>query len=146
MTPGRSRCRMRISAPAWRLPPLLLVGFLTTMRPTAAQAAAVPGDSIRVGGPANPAPRESPLAAAPAIARGRRREVFREDRLAHASLAMGLGVGIGMLSREPAVGAGTVIALGLAKEFSDDHIDRGDLAAGALGAGIAVLIVVALTR
>ena len=137
---------MRNSALAWRPRALLLAGFLATMRPAAAGAAAVPGDSLLIGSPAPGASREPPLAAAPTIARGWRHEAFREDRIAHASLALGLGVGIGMLSREPAVGAGTVIALSLAKELSDHDFDRGDLAAGAVGAGIAVLIVAALTR
>lgn len=70
---------------------------------------------------------------------------FRADRLTHASLALGIGVGVGMLSRAPAAGAGAAIGLGLAKEFSDDRFDRGDLVADAVGAGLAALIVAALT-
>jgi hypothetical protein len=71
---------------------------------------------------------------------------LRPDRLTHTSLALGIGVGVGMLSRTPLAGAGAALGLGLAKELSDDRFDRGDLAADAVGAGLAALIVAALTR
>lgn len=72
--------------------------------------------------------------------------VFRADRVVHASFALAIGTGVGLSSREPAIGAGTVIALAVAKELLDDRFDRGDLAAGAVGAGLAWLVVTALTR
>ena len=75
-----------------------------------------------------------------------RATMFRPDRLQHASLAFGLGVGIGMLSRTPPAGAGVAVGLGLAKELMDDHFDRGDFAADVIGAGLAALVVAALTR
>lgn len=72
--------------------------------------------------------------------------LVRADRVAHVSLGLALGVGVGLASREPAAGAGTALALAVAKELLDDRFDRGDLAAGAVGAGLAWLIVAALTR
>jgi hypothetical protein len=71
---------------------------------------------------------------------------FRADRLTHTSLALGIGVGVGMLGRAPAAGAGAALGIGLAKELTDVRFDRGDLAAAAIGAGLAALIVAALTR
>jgi len=68
------------------------------------------------------------------------------DRLSHLSLALAIGVGVGLSGREPAAGAGVVITLAVAKELLDDRFDRGDLAAGAVGAGLAWLIASALIR
>ena len=51
-----------------------------------------------------------------------------------------------MLRRAPATGAGVALGIGLAKELTDDHLDRGDLAADAIGAGLAACLVAALTR
>jgi len=75
-----------------------------------------------------------------------RNALFRPDRLEHMSLAFGLGVGVAMLSRAPAAGAGVAVGLGFAKELADDHFDRGDFAADVIGAGLAALVVAALTR
>jgi hypothetical protein len=72
--------------------------------------------------------------------------VLRPDRLTHSSLALAIGVGVGMMRRAPAAGAGAACGIGLAKELTDDHFDRGDLAADAIGAGLAACIVAALTR
>ena len=72
--------------------------------------------------------------------------VFRPDRLQHASLSLSLGVGAGLVSHRPGAGAGAALALGLLKELSDDHFDRGDLVADAVGAALAALVVASLTR
>jgi hypothetical protein len=70
---------------------------------------------------------------------------IRADRLSHLTLALAIGVGVGLSAREPATGAGVVVTLAVAKELLDDRFDRGDLAAGAVGAGLAWLIATALT-
>jgi hypothetical protein len=72
--------------------------------------------------------------------------MLRPDRLNHASLAFGIGVGVGILTREPLAGTGTALGIGLAKELIDDPFDRGDLLADAIGAGLAGLVVAALRR
>ena len=75
--------------------------------------------------------------------------LLRSDRLEHASLAFTLGLGVGLLSRQPAAAAGTARGLGLAKELRDSRdtgFDPVDLAADAIGAGLAALTLHALTR
>jgi hypothetical protein len=99
--------------------------------PSAAQAAEVAIDS---------------LATPPATVRHWQTGMLRADRLTHTSLALGIGVGVGMLGRSPAAGAGAAFGIGLAKELTDVRFDRGDLAADAIGAGLAALIVASLTR
>ena len=50
-------------------------------------------------------------------------------------------------SRRPAAYPADRAAMsGLAKELTDDHLDRGDLVADAIGAGLAACFVAALTR
>ena len=91
----------------------------------------------------------TPLAAsiaAPGPARRLLAGARRPDRLSHASLALAIGVGAGLAGRDPATGAAVVLPLALGKELTDDRFDRGDLAAGIAGAGLAWLIVAALTR
>jgi hypothetical protein len=68
----------------------------------------------------------------------------RPDRLNHMSLSLAAGVGAGMLARSPAVGAGTALGIGIAKEMFDDHFDHGDLLADAVGAALAAVVVAAL--
>jgi len=71
------------------------------------------------------------------------------DKLQHASLAFGIGLGLGIATREPAVAAVGAVTLALAKELADrrrGRFDRGDLLAGILGAGCAALAVAALDR
>jgi len=68
------------------------------------------------------------------------------DRLSHLSLGLAIGIGVGLSSREPGAGAAAVVTLAVAKELLDDRFDHGDLAAGAVGAGLAWLIATALTR
>lgn len=90
-----------------------------------------------------------PLAASfptPGPARRLLAGAMRPDRLSHASMALAIGVGAGLAIRDPATGAAVVLPLALAKELMDDRFDRGDLAAGITGAGLAWLIVAALTR
>jgi hypothetical protein len=105
--------------------------------------------SMLLAGPqrvvADGAPADSLTAPPPRIRRWQT-AALRPDRLNHASLALGIGVGVGVLSRSPAAGSGTALGLGLAKELTDDRFDRGDLVADAVGAGLAALIVRALTR
>jgi hypothetical protein len=97
----------------------------------AGRAADAPADSLRFPPPS---------------VRGWQSGAFRADRLQHASLAFTIGVGAGLASREPLAGAGVPLALGIAKELTDDHFDRGDLVADAVGAGLAALVVASLTR
>ena len=72
--------------------------------------------------------------------------MLRADRLSHASFGLAIGVGVGLSTREPVAGVGSVVALAIAKELLDDRFDRSDLAAGAAGAALAWMIVAALTR
>jgi len=75
--------------------------------------------------------------------------LLRPDRLQHASLAFTIGLGAGLLSRDPAVAAGSALALGLLKEVRDSRsagFDRVDLAADALGAGLAAAATCAAAR
>jgi hypothetical protein len=118
-----------------RLPLLVLLLLLPC-----GLAAADPGATDSVSTPAD-TPSVAPVALHPPL-----EGLVRADRVAHASLGLALGVGVGLASREPAVGTGTTLALAVAKELLDDRFDRGDLAAGALGAGLAWLVVAALTR
>lgn len=75
--------------------------------------------------------------------------LLRPDRLEHASLAFSLGLGVGILSRQPAAAAASALGLGLAKEVRDRRhggFDLVDLAADAIGAGLAAVATRALTR
>jgi hypothetical protein len=109
----------------------LLVGSSAPATAAGADTLGVP----RAGAIAAPGPAERLLAGA-----------RRPDRLSHASMALAIGVGAGLAIRDPATGAAVVLPLALAKELTDDRFDRGDLAAGIAGAGLAWLIVAALTR
>jgi hypothetical protein len=71
------------------------------------------------------------------------------DKLAHLSLSFTGGLAIGVLSRQPGLGVGSALALGLAKELRDRHpsgFDPADLAADAAGALLAGLATRSLTR
>jgi hypothetical protein len=75
--------------------------------------------------------------------------LLRPDRLEHASLAFSLGLGAGILSRAPGAAAASALALGLAKEVRDRRhggFDPLDLAADAIGAGLAALATNAVGR
>ena len=75
--------------------------------------------------------------------------LLRPDRLEHASLSFSLGLGVGILSRQPGAAAGGAFTLGLAKELRDRRhggFDPVDLAADAIGAGLAAAATGALTR
>lgn len=64
------------------------------------------------------------------------------DKLQHASLAFTSGLAIGVVTQEPAAAAGGALLLGLAKELWDQRrtrFDPGDLAADAVGAGLAAI-------
>jgi hypothetical protein len=65
--------------------------------------------------------------------------LLRPDRLEHASFAFTLGLGVGLLSRQPASAAASALTLGLLKELRDRRhggFDPVDLAADAIGAGL----------
>ncbi len=75
--------------------------------------------------------------------------LLRPDRLEHASFAFTLGLGVGLLSRQPASAAASALTLGLVKEIRDRRhggFDAVDLAADAIGAGLAAVATHALTR
>jgi hypothetical protein len=89
------------------------------------------------------------LAAPPREVRRWQTGAFAPDRLQHASLAFSSGLAIGIVTREPSAAAGGAVSLALVKELRDarrSHFDAGDLAAGALGAALATLATLALTR
>jgi hypothetical protein len=75
--------------------------------------------------------------------------LLRPDRLEHASFAFTLGLGVGLLSRQPAGAAASALTLGLVKEVRDRRhggFDPVDLAADAIGAGLSAVATRALTR
>lgn len=124
---------------------LIIVLAAEAASATAAGAEQVTPDTLSssAGGASGPLTTSGP---GPVTAWRRFDGALRADRLSHASLGVAIGVGVGLSSREPSAGAGAVVALAVAKELLDDRFDRGDLAAGAAGAGLAWLIVAALTR
>ena len=68
--------------------------------------------------------------------------LLRPDRLEHASLAFTVGLGAGLLTRQPATAAASAFGLGLAKELRDRRhggFDPIDLLADAIGAGLAAV-------
>lgn len=92
---------------------------------------------------------DAPPPLPPPTARAWQTGLLRPDRLEHASLAFSLGLGVGILSRRPGGAAASALALGLAKEIRDRRhggFDPVDLAADAIGAGLAALTTRALTR
>jgi hypothetical protein len=94
--------------------------------------------------PARATPPDS-LAPPPAVRRWQT-GALPADRLQHASLAFGAGLGLGLVTREPlAAGLGAMVA-GFLKEALDPRVDAGDLAADALGAGLAAWATAALRR
>jgi hypothetical protein len=129
--------------PSCRAGAIFLLIVLACGTAPVAGADPAPPDSVTTRAGDDPVPVPNPPS--PAL-RPPMDGVFRADRVAHASFALAIGTGVGLSSREPAIGAGTVIALAVAKELLDDRFDRGDLAAGAVGAGLAWLVVAALTR
>ena len=85
----------------------------------------------------------------PPAARAWQTGLLRPDRLEHVSFAFTLGLGVGLLSRQPASAAASACALGLVKEIRDRRhggFDPVDLAADALGAGLAAVATRAATR
>ena len=86
-------------------------------------------------------PAVSPALPPPAV-RAWQTGLLRSDRLEHASFAFTLGLGVGLLSRQPASAAASAFALGLAKETRDrSHggFDCVDLAADVIGATLAAV-------
>jgi hypothetical protein len=73
----------------------------------------------------------------------------RPDRLQHASLAFAIGLGAGIITRREGAALGVGLGLGVVKEVLDRNgtgFDPGDLAADAVGVGLATLVVTALER
>lgn len=141
MTPRSPLVPVRMAPRASALGMSLVLVVLACVAFRAAGADPAPVDSVAArGGGASPATAPSPPFHPPEGG------LFRADRVAHASLAFAIGTGVGLSSREPAAGAGAVLVLAVAKELLDPRLDRGDLAAGAVGAGLAWLLVAALTR
>jgi len=97
---------------------------------------------------ASPAAAGAPVTPSPAV-RAWQTGLLRPDRLEHVSLAFTLGLGAGLPSRRPAAAGATAFALGLAKEFRDRRhggFDPVDLAADAIGAGLAAVVTRAMAR
>jgi hypothetical protein len=98
--------------------------------------------------PANALPAASPTLPPPTV-RAWQTGLLRPDRLEHASFAFTLGLGVGLLSRRPACAAASALALGMGKEIRDRRhggFDPVDLAAVAIGAGLAALVTDAAAR
>ena len=97
---------------------------------------------LRLGvGPACAAPDPSPPLPPPEV-RVWQTGLLRPDRLEHASFAFTVGLGAGLLSRQPAGAAAGALALGLAKEIRDRRhggFDVVDLAADAIGAVVSAV-------
>jgi hypothetical protein len=94
-------------------------------------------------GPAAPPPLPPPAT------RAWQTGLLRPDRLEHASFAFTLGLGAGILSRQPVSAAAGALSLGLVKEIRDRRhggFDPLDLAADAIGAGLAAVTTHALAR
>lgn len=94
------------------------------------------------------APAASPPLPPPSV-RAWQTGLLRPDRLEHASFTFTLGLGVGLLSRQPAGAAAGAFTLGLAKEVRDRRhggFDPGDLAADAIGAAFAAVGTHALAR
>jgi hypothetical protein len=98
--------------------------------------------------PVAPAPAPSPPLPPPSV-RAWQTGLLRSDRLEHASFAFTLGLGVGVLSRQPGTAAASALALGLAKEVRDRRhsgFDRLDLAADVIGAAFAAMATHATAR
>ena len=70
--------------------------------------------------------------------------LVRGDRLEHASLSFAIAAATIIATRNRAAGAATALALGLGKEIWDGrrgHFDPVDLAADAVGVGLATVLV-----
>jgi hypothetical protein len=97
----------------------------------------------------SPLPAAAGPALPPAAARAWQTGLLRADRLEHASLSFTVGLGVGVLSKQPAAGAASALGLGLAKELRDRRhggFDPVDLLADAIGAGLAAVAVRAAGR
>lgn len=144
MTPRHPHAPDRRPPPGSGVGAILLLIVLVCVLvcgPGRAEASAVDSVSTPAADTSAPPAAAAPLGLHPPVG-----GVFRADRVIHASLAFAIGTGVGLSSREPAAGVGTVLVLAVAKELLDDRFDRGDLAAGAVGAGLAWLVAAALTR
>ena len=85
----------------------------------------------------------------PDLVRAAQTGVPGPDRLRHASLALTLGLGAGILTEEPAAAALVPALLGLGKEIVDrrrDRFDTLDLAADLAGAVLAAVLTAQLSR
>ena len=68
--------------------------------------------------------------------------LLRPDRLQHASLALSIGLSIGLVTQKPEAAAGGALVLGVLKELRDmrrGHFDWVDLAADGIGAGLSAV-------
>ena len=96
--------------------------------------------SLRVDG----LPRDSIASFPPPHVRAWQVGLVRGDRLQHASLSFALAAATIIATRNRAAGAATAFALGLGKEIWDGrrgHFDPVDLAADAVGVGLATVLV-----
>lgn len=94
--------------------------------------------------PSDPGSTEVPSLHAP-IGGG----LARPDRLQHLSLAFASGLAVGIATEEPLAAGAGALGLGLLKELLDARrggVDALDLAADALGAGLALLATAGLKR
>lgn len=123
-----------------------MLAWALALATTPGDAAADPAADSLATAPSRAAATADPSATPSPAVRRWQTGAFRSDRLAHASLSLGIGVGVGMLRHSSAEGASAAFGIGLAKELTDDRFDRGDLVADAIGAGLAALLVAALTR
>ena len=90
----------------------------------------------------------TPPALPPPAVRAWQTGLLRPDRLQHVSLALTLGLGVGLMTKCPAA-AGSALGLGWLKELRDARssgFDGVDLLADAVGAGLAAAATRACTR
>jgi hypothetical protein len=114
--------------------------------PADSAAVSVPGrDTLAMSAVAANAPPSDSLGSfPPPRVRAWQVGLVRGDRLEHASLSFAITAALTIALRDRAAAAGTALALGMAKELWDGrqgHFDPVDLAADAVGIGLASVLV-----
>ena len=122
-------------------------GARAVPRAVALASALLAGASVARAAAAPPPPAAAAVPFPSPEVRAWQTGLLRPDRIQHASLAMTLGLSVGVPSRSPAASFATGFMLGLAKEFWDarhDRFDVWDLVADTGGAAASAAITQAL--
>jgi hypothetical protein len=126
---------------------LALLAIVSGARPACGQPPSEPPDTLAqsVSPLQNPEiARDSIASFPPPRVRAWQVGLARGDRLEHASLSFALASAVIIATRSRSAGAATALALGLGKELWDGrrgHFDPVDLAADAVGVGLATVLV-----